>query len=106
MSANDQRIHFGLDKRTKIDSLVITWPSGHVDKLANIPIDKIIAAKEGTGIVPRKFQSIQTMTDEKNEASSALYNPNQRSMNFPRRRFRLITFRSQRHAAETLTTPL
>ena len=28
MSASDPRIHFGLGKRTKIDSLVITWPSG------------------------------------------------------------------------------
>ncbi len=32
MSANDPRIHFGLGKRTKIDSLEITWPSGQVDK--------------------------------------------------------------------------
>jgi hypothetical protein len=55
MSANDPRIHFGLGKRNKIDSLVITWPTGRVDKLTNVPIDKIIAVKEGTGIVPRKF---------------------------------------------------
>ena len=55
MSANDPRIQFGLGKRTKIDSLEITWPSGQVDKLTNVPIDKIIAVKEGTGIVPRKF---------------------------------------------------
>ena len=35
MSASDPRIHFGLGKRTKIDSLEITWPSGQVDKLTN-----------------------------------------------------------------------
>src|SRR5277367_5968743 len=58
MSASDPRIHFGLGRRATIESLVITWPSGHVDKLTNVPIDKIIAVKEGTGIVPRKFPTI------------------------------------------------
>jgi len=55
MGANDPRIQFGLGKRTKIDSLEIKWPSGMVDKLSNVPINKIIAVKEGAGIVPRPF---------------------------------------------------
>jgi enediyne biosynthesis protein E4 len=55
MSASDPRIHFGLGKRAKIESLVITWPSGQVDKLANVPIDQIIAVKEGVGIVAHSF---------------------------------------------------
>ncbi|MGC1482726.1 MAG: CRTAC1 family protein [Candidatus Acidiferrum sp.] len=58
MSASDPRILFGLGKRTKIESLEITWPGGQVDKLTNVPIDKIIAVKEGTGIVPRPFPKI------------------------------------------------
>src|SRR6201981_3654555 len=58
MSANDPRIHFGLGKRTKIDSLEITWPSGQVDKLTNVAIDKIIAVKEGAGIVPHPFPKV------------------------------------------------
>jgi hypothetical protein len=58
MSANDPRILFGLGKRTKIDSLEITWPSGQVDKLMNVPIDQIIAIKEGTGIVPHPFPKV------------------------------------------------
>ncbi|HKF45972.1 MAG TPA: CRTAC1 family protein [Terracidiphilus sp.] len=59
MSASDPRIHFGLGKRAKIDSLVITWPSGHVDRLANVPVDAIIAVKEGTGIVPHPFPKVR-----------------------------------------------
>jgi hypothetical protein len=55
MSASDPRIHFGLGKRTKIQSLQITWPDGQVDKLTNLPVNQIIAVKEGAGIVPRKF---------------------------------------------------
>jgi hypothetical protein len=58
MSGSDPRIHFGLGKRTKIDSLEITWPSGQVDRLTNVPLDQIIAVKEGTGIVPRNFPKV------------------------------------------------
>lgn len=58
MSASDPRIHFGLGKRTKIESLEITWPGGQVDRLTNVPVDKIIAVKEGTGIVPRNFPKV------------------------------------------------
>src|SRR5438876_4531550 len=55
MSANDPRIHFGLAKRAKIDSLEITWPSGQVDRLKDLPVDKIIAVQTGAGIVPHPF---------------------------------------------------
>jgi enediyne biosynthesis protein E4 len=65
MSASDPRIFFGLGKRTKIDSLEITWPSGLVEKLTNVPIDKIIAVKEGAGIVPRPFPKIPPKTVSK-----------------------------------------
>jgi enediyne biosynthesis protein E4 len=58
MSASDPRIHFGLGKRTKIEALEITWPSGQVDRLTNLSPDQIIAVKEGTGIVPRRFPII------------------------------------------------
>jgi enediyne biosynthesis protein E4 len=58
MSASDRRIQFGLGKRTKIDSLEITWPSGQVDKLTEVPIDKITAVKEGAGIVAKNFPKV------------------------------------------------
>lgn len=37
MSASDTRIHFGLGKRTKVDSLAVIWPSGIIDKLTGLP---------------------------------------------------------------------
>ena len=55
-----------LGKRTKIDSLVITWPSGQVDHLTNVPIDQIIAVKEGTGIVPHPFPKVASTKWERN----------------------------------------
>ena len=60
MSASDPRIHFGLGSRAHIDSLTITWPSGHVDTLTNVPIDSILAVKEGAGIIPRPFPKVIT----------------------------------------------
>jgi hypothetical protein len=58
MSASDPCILFGLGKSAKIDTLEITWPSGQVDRLSNVPIDQIIAVQEGKGIVSRKFPRI------------------------------------------------
>jgi hypothetical protein len=58
MSASDPRIHFGLGGRTQVESLQITWPSGQVDQLTNLPADQFIAVKEGAGIVPRPFPKI------------------------------------------------
>jgi enediyne biosynthesis protein E4 len=58
MSASDPRIHFGLGKRTKIESLEITWPSGQVDRLTNLTPDQIVAVKDGSGMVPRPFPKI------------------------------------------------
>src|ERR1700751_73858 len=61
MSANDPRIHFGLGKRTKIASLEITWPSGQVERLTNVPINQIITVKEGAGIIPGQFPRIPSV---------------------------------------------
>jgi enediyne biosynthesis protein E4 len=58
MSASDPRIHFGLGKRSKIELLEIAWPSGQVDRWKDVPVDKIIAVKEGAGIVPRNFPKV------------------------------------------------
>jgi enediyne biosynthesis protein E4 len=58
MSASDPRIHFGLGQRRSIESLEVTWPSGTVEKLTNVPVDQIITVKEGAGIVPRSFPKI------------------------------------------------
>ncbi len=60
MSASDPRILFGLGKHTKIDSLEIAWPSGQIDRLKDLPLDKIIAIKEGVGIVPHPFPKVSS----------------------------------------------
>ena len=53
ISQSDQRVHFGLGKATKIDSLEIRWPSGRVETIKDMEADKFYSVLEGEGIVPR-----------------------------------------------------
>ncbi|MGI9035810.1 MAG: CRTAC1 family protein [Pyrinomonadaceae bacterium] len=57
LSQNDLRIHFGLGKSTKIDSVEIRWTSGKVETLKDVPADKFYSILEGEGIVP--FEKIR-----------------------------------------------
>jgi hypothetical protein len=54
ISQNDMRLHFGLEKRTKIDLIEIRWPSGVVDKITNASVNKILTVREGKGLVEQK----------------------------------------------------
>ncbi len=50
-SQNDLRIHFGLDQATKADSVVITWPSGQIDTLKDLPANRLYVVQEGGKIL-------------------------------------------------------
>jgi hypothetical protein len=54
ISQNDLRLHFGLEKRTKINLIEIRWPSGVTDKVTNANANKIVTIKEGQGLVDQK----------------------------------------------------
>jgi hypothetical protein len=54
LSQNDLRLHFGLEKKTKIDLLEVRWPSGTVDKINNAGVNKILTVKEGKGLVDQE----------------------------------------------------
>jgi hypothetical protein len=49
LSSHDPRTVLGIGKRTKIDSLEITWPqpSGLKQRLTDLPIDRYITIVEG-----------------------------------------------------------
>jgi hypothetical protein len=51
LSGNDPRVHFGLGQKDRIDELEIRWPSGQVERLRNLPVDRILTVEEGKGIV-------------------------------------------------------
>ena len=54
ISHNDLRLHFGLEKRAKIELIEIRWPSGTIDKITNASVNKLLTAKEGQGLVEQK----------------------------------------------------
>ncbi|HEX3526076.1 MAG TPA: CRTAC1 family protein [Thermoanaerobaculia bacterium] len=47
-SQSSKRVHVGLGTATRIDSLVVRWPSGRVESFT-VPVDKISTLKEGEG---------------------------------------------------------
>ncbi|MFL6353457.1 MAG: CRTAC1 family protein [Bryobacteraceae bacterium] len=49
-SANDLRLHFGLGAVEKVD-LDIRWPNGGTERIANVPADRLVTIREGSGIV-------------------------------------------------------
>ena len=54
LSQNDLRLHFGLDKRTKIDLIEVRWPTGVVDRVNNLEANKLLTIKEGKGLIEEK----------------------------------------------------
>jgi hypothetical protein len=51
MSQSELVATFGLARKTQADSIEIQWPSGQVDKLANVGAGQTVTVQEGKGIV-------------------------------------------------------
>ncbi|MBC7924212.1 MAG: CRTAC1 family protein [Bryobacteraceae bacterium] len=46
LSSNDLRVHFGLGKHKKADSVEIRWPSGRVDRVQDVSANQILTVEE------------------------------------------------------------
>jgi hypothetical protein len=53
ISQSDFRLHFGLGKATKADSIEIRWPNGVIQRLENVSANHIVKIREGIGIVQK-----------------------------------------------------
>lgn len=51
LSSQDPREVLGVGAATKIESVEVRWPSGKVDRLTNLPINRYIGVVEGEGLV-------------------------------------------------------
>lgn len=49
-SSSDPRLHFGTGDATKVDSIVVRWPSGVVDKVGTEAADQELTIVEGEGL--------------------------------------------------------
>ena len=52
LAQDDMRAHFGLGKERVVQRLAVHWPSGQVDRFANIQADRILTVREGQGLSP------------------------------------------------------
>lgn len=51
LSQSEPALHFGLGVHEKADRLVVRWPSGLVEELRDVPADRFLTLKEGSGIL-------------------------------------------------------
>jgi hypothetical protein len=56
-SQNDLRLHFGLDQAKSVDLVEIRWPSGQIDSLKGLEVNKLYTIGEGG-----KLLRVETMT--------------------------------------------
>jgi hypothetical protein len=48
-SVNDPRLHFGLGSAAGAE-IEVRWPSGLVEKIGKVPVDRVVTLKEGSGL--------------------------------------------------------
>jgi hypothetical protein len=47
LSQNDTRLHFGLEKRGRVDTVQVRWPSGGTQVFADLPVNAFVRLTEG-----------------------------------------------------------
>jgi enediyne biosynthesis protein E4 len=50
-SSSDPRVHFGLGAATRVDSVVVRWPSGQIDRIGQQSADQQLTVEEGRGVI-------------------------------------------------------
>jgi len=51
ISQNDTRLHFGLEKRDRVDLIEVHWPGGQVDRAENINANQFVTIQEAKGLI-------------------------------------------------------
>jgi hypothetical protein len=46
LSQDDGRLHFGLGTAAKVDRIVVHWPSGRLQTLENLSVDRVLTVEE------------------------------------------------------------
>ena len=59
LSASDLRLHFGLEKRVRVDLIEVHWPDGRVEAIRDVPVNHFVVIEEGKGITGKTGPSIQ-----------------------------------------------
>jgi hypothetical protein len=54
ISSHDPRLHFGLGTAPRIEKITVRWPSGRLDTIRDVPLDREIELTEGKGLTRGK----------------------------------------------------
>jgi len=61
ISQSDLRLHFGLGKSSKAEKIVIRWPSGLIETLADLPANQYYVVREGSGVDQNKTRGASSV---------------------------------------------
>jgi enediyne biosynthesis protein E4 len=61
VSQSDLRLHFGLGKFSRVEKIVIRWPSGLVETLSDLPANQYYVIREGSGVDPSKTHAASSV---------------------------------------------
>jgi hypothetical protein len=50
LSHNDARLHFGLEERTRVDSVEVRWPNGAIQQFSALPADAFVRIIQGVNV--------------------------------------------------------
>ena len=50
LSADDLRLHYGLQRKTKVDLVEVHWPDGKLETVGNVPANNFLVIEEGKGL--------------------------------------------------------
>jgi hypothetical protein len=64
ISQSDLRLHFGLGKSFKAEKIVIRWPSGLIETLADLPANQYYVVREGSGVDHNKTRGASSVRIE------------------------------------------
>jgi hypothetical protein len=74
LGQNSKYVHFGLKDHDAVDSLIVTWPTGHVDKYLNLSSNQVHVLTEGetTGGSIHVDPDVHLVTSQHDESHNAL----------------------------------
>jgi hypothetical protein len=59
ISQNDTRLHFGLGRKSRIDSIEVRWPAGKTEVVRDLQANQFVVIQEGKGVIRTTTQKPQ-----------------------------------------------
>ncbi len=71
LSSSEPMVHFGLGNDAIIQRLTVTWPSGHVQEFAHLPVDRHFTITEPSAVIALPAQSASPAFGQFSEISQS-----------------------------------